>query len=301
LLEEVARILTDPLVVALVFWVLSDIVVERSGVINLALDGIITVGIAVAFVSTQHLSYTIILWGVDMGPIMSLLVTVATTVVLATLFMFFINILHAYHVLTGLALNIAFYGLSALIGLRLQKTPTIATLRLPPPILALVGILVVLSTWLILYRTTIGMAVRACGFNPRAAEHLGVRVWRARFLASAIGYTLAGIGNYIYAVVYRGGWVQYTGRGYGFLAITLAMASTWHPLLSYPIALVFGYLYTSAYALQLLYGVHSEIVNALPYIASIAIVTVVYSTPLHKKLVAPRALGEVYFKEERAA
>jgi simple sugar transport system permease protein len=289
-LVEVLKIATDPLVVALVLWVLGNIVVERSGVINLALDGIITIGIAVAFVSTQYFGYFI-----------GLLITIVTSLAFATMFMIFINIMHTYHVLTGLALNILFYGLSALIGLRLQKSPVLATLTLSPVLLALVSILAVLFTWFILYKTSIGIAIRACGFNPRASEHLGIKVWRTRFLASTIGYTLAGIGSYIYATVYRGGWVQYTGRGYGFLAITLAMASTWHPLLSYPISLVFGYLYTSIYALQLLHGIHPEIVNAIPYVASIAIVTIVYSTPLHKKLAAPRALGEVYFKEERAA
>jgi len=290
MLVEVVKIISDPLVVALVLWVLGDIFVERSGVINLALDGIITAAIATAFVSTQNFGYLI-----------SLLITVTITLAFASLFMIFINILHAYHVLTGLALNILFYGLSALIGLRFQQSPSITTLNLNSLTLASISILTVALTWLILYKTSIGTAIRACGFNPRAAEHSGVKVWRIRFLASVIGYIAVGIGSYIYATVYRGGWSQYTGRGYGFLAITLAMASTWHPLLSYPITLAFGYLYTSIYSLQLLYGISPDVINAIPYIASITIVTIVYSTPLHKKLATPRALGEVYFREERAA
>ncbi|MEL9941004.1 MAG: ABC transporter permease, partial [Ignisphaera sp.] len=87
----------------------------------------------------------------------------------------------------------------------------------------------------------------------------------------------------------------------GFLAITLAMASSWHPLIAYPIAIAFGYLYTSSYALQLLYGVPTDVVNALPFMVSLAVVVIVYATPLSKKVAMPKALGEVYFREERAA
>jgi simple sugar transport system permease protein len=289
-LTEVVRIFTDPLIAAMVFWVLGDIVVERSGVINLALDGIITLIISITFVSIQHIGY-----------VQGLGIAVATSIAFSALFMLLVNILHAPHVLTGLALNIAFYGLSALIGLQLQTSPTLETIVLPhPAVLTIASLASVLLTWVFLYRSRVGMAIRACGFNPRAAEHLGVRVWRTRFLAGVVGYTLVAFGSYIYVAMYRGGWVQYTGRGFGFLSIAVAMTSIWHPLLAYPLTLLFGYLYTSLYSLQLLYGVPADVINAIPYLASLTAITVVYATPLHKKLAFPRSLGEVYFREERA-
>ncbi|MDK6029235.1 hypothetical protein QPL79_07645 [Ignisphaera sp. 4213-co] len=290
MLSEIISALSNSFVVALLLWVLGDIVVERSGVINLAIDGIITCSIAIAFVSTQNIGYL-------PGFVISLLSTIALSII----FIVFINILHAPHVLTGLSLNIVFYGIGALIGLRYMKSRSIIPLMIGKPMLILIGVASTAATWLLLHKTRFGIALRACGFNPRAAEMAGVRVWRTRFLGTVIGYTIISIGSYIYTAIYRSGWSQYTGMGYGFLAITLAMASSWHPLIAYPVAIVFGYLYTSLYALQLLYGVPPDVISALPFIASLAIVVIVYATPLSKKLVVPKALGEIYFREERAA
>ncbi|MEM0213525.1 MAG: ABC transporter permease [Ignisphaera sp.] len=289
-MEPILTILADPLAIALTLWILGDIVVERSGVINLAIDGIITFSIAVTFVAVQNIGY-----------VQGLLISLASTIALSLIFATFINVLHAPHVLTGLSLNIAFYGVGALIGLRYMKSRSLVPIGIGKPILALIGVATAVLTWFTLYRSRLGTEIRACGFNPRAAEAAGVRVWRTRYIATIIGYTLVSIGSYIYTTIYRSGWSQYTGMGYGFLAITLAMASSWHPLIAYPIAIAFGYLYTSSYALQLLYGVPTDVVNALPFMVSLAVVVIVYATPLSKKVAMPKALGEVYFREERAA
>jgi len=164
----------------------------------------------------------------------------------------------------------------------------------------ILALIVTFMVWILLYKTKIGTFIRACGFNPRASEFLGIKVWKVRMIALVIGYTLIALGSYIYIVAYRGAWLPYSGMGNGFLALALAMASSWHPILALLITILFVYFYTSIYILQLIYGMPAAIVNMLPFTVSIAIVTIIQITPIKKKLTIPRALGEVYFKEERA-
>ncbi|ADM28416.1 inner-membrane translocator [Ignisphaera aggregans DSM 17230] len=284
------EVLFNPFNLSILLFVLGDIIVERSGIINLAIDGAIALFISVAFILTQRY-----------GPINSLLYTSLIAIALALLISLLINVLHSSHILTGLSLNIALYGLSAYIGTQFQIGTTIGkTVRLSTWQILLISIGVTLAVWWFLYRTRIGIAIRACGYNPRAADHIGVRVWLYRTVALVIGYIVIAIGAYIHIVIYRGGWRAYTGIGLGFVSLALAMASTWHPLLGLPISILFGYMYTSLYGLQIRYGIPSPILDMAPFIASIAIVTIIMVTPLGKKLGMPKALGEIYFKEERA-
>jgi len=285
------ELLFNPFNLSILLFVLGDIIVERSGIINLVIDGAITLFISAAFILTQRYS-----------PINSLLYTSLIAIALALLVSLLINVLHSSHILTGLSLNIALYGLSAYIGKQFQIGTTIGkTVRLSTWQILLVSIGITLAVWWFLYRTRIGIAIRACGYNPRAADHIGIRVWLYRTLALVIGYIVIAIGAYIYIVIYRGAWSENIIRlGYGFMSLALAMASTWHPLLGLPISLLFGYMYTSLYGLQIRYGVPSSILDMAPFVTSIAIVGILMATPLGKRLGVPKALGEVYFKEERA-
>lgn len=276
--------------VSMLFIVLGDIIVERSGVVNLSIDGVITLAIATSYVATLSL-----------GHIYALITTLLLIIVTALMVSIFINILHASHILTGLSMNITLYGLSATMGIALGGGKAIKQITLPLSYLALCSILATIIVWHLLYRTRLGTMIRACGFNPRASEALGVKIWRVRMVALSIGYSLIAIGSYMYTAMYRGAWLPYSGMGYGFLALALAMASSWHPLLALPITLLFVYFYTSIYALQLFYGVPAAVVNMLPFVVSVTIVTILQVTPIRKKLPIPRSLGEVYFKEERAA
>jgi len=284
------EVLFNPFNLSILLFVLGDIIVERSGIINLVIDGAITLFISIAFILTQRYS-----------PINSLLYTSLIAIALALLVSILINVLHSSHILTGLSLNIALYGLSAYIGTQFQIGTTIGkAVRVSTWQILLISIGATLAVWWFLYRTRIGIAIRACGYNPRAADHIGVRVWLYRTMALVIGYIVIAIGAYIYSVAYRGGWRAYTGIGLGFVSLALAMASTWHPLLGFPISILFGYMYTSLYGLQIRYGIPSPILDMTPFITSIAIVTIIMATPLGKRLGMPKALGEIYFKEERA-
>ncbi len=285
MIESILNVFT----LSMIFIVLGDIIVERSGIVNLAIDGMVTLAIAISYISILRFGF-----------IQALVVTLVVAVTIALIVSFFINILHASHILTGLSMNIALYGVSVTIGIALGGGKAIRQTTLPSIYVVVYTVVITFMVWYLLYRTKVGAIIRACGFNPRAAETLGVRVWRVRTMALSIGYTLIAIGSYIYTTMYRGAWLPYSGMGSGFLALALAMASSWHPLLASIITILFVYFYTSMYILQLAYGVSAAVINMLPFIVSIAIVILIQITPIKKKLAIPRALGEIYFKEERA-
>uniref|UniRef100_A0A7C1E3W5 ABC transporter permease n=1 Tax=Fervidicoccus fontis TaxID=683846 RepID=A0A7C1E3W5_9CREN len=276
----------------------GDIIVERSGVLNLGIDGFITLSFALCYSAT-----------IAYGPVASLVLVLVAGALYALLIALFVNLLHSSHVLTGLVTNMVFYGLSVLIGYwgldlaterGVPRTLSISTPLDWRTVLAL-SILAVSATWVFLYRTRIGTAVRACGYNPRSADYLGVNVWRTRLLSLVLGYIIIALGGYVYVLFYSKAWTPYIGMGYGFLALALAISSLWHPLLIALPTVIFSYLLRSLYVYQLEYGISQYILSMIPYLASIIFITAVIASPLGKKLPIPKALGEIYYKEERAA
>jgi len=288
----------EPFYLFLLLASLGDIVVERSGVLNLGIDGFIAFAIALSYTATLALDSA-----------SSLAIAVVSGLLFALLVAVFVNLLHSSHVLTGLVLNMVFYGLSAIVGTVGQNIASERNLprTLASPVIiewyhvAVATVISVALVWILLYRTRLGTSIRACGYNPRAADHLGVKVWRVRLYALLIGYTVISLGSYVFMLFYQKTWSPYRGVGFGFLALALAMSSLWHPVIVVPIAAVFGFLMRNLYVFQLSYGIPEQILYMTPYIAAIAFVTAVSASPLGKRLPIPRALGEIYFREERAA
>lgn len=282
----------------LLFTALGDIVVERSGVLNLGIDGFIVFSIALSYTAT-----------IALNPVLAVLLVITSGLLYSLLVSLFINLLHSSHILTGLVLNMVFYGLSVVVGnMGLNIASQLAIPRtLASPIylewyhIFLMSIAASIAIWFLLYRTRLGIAIRACGFNPRAADHLGIKVWRVRYLALVLGYIVIALGGYIYTLFYKRAWSAYIGMGYGFLALALAMTSVWHPLVVIAPVAIFSYLMRSLYVFQLEYGIPQQLLLMVPYLISIVFITAVSISPLGRKLAIPKALGEIYFKEERAA
>lgn len=281
----------------LILAVLGDIVIERGGILNLGIDGFIVFIIA--------LTYTIT---VISNPLTALIINIFFAIAYAKIISLFVNFMHLSHVLTGLVLNTIFYGLSVVVGniglslasLYLKRRTLVAPIVLSWYGIMLITIILSLIAWIFLYRTKIGIAIRACGFNPKAADYLGVKVWRTRFLALVIGYIIIAFSGYTYTIFYKKSWSSYIGIGYGFLILALAMASLWHPLVALIPAVVFSYLERSLYVYQLEYGISQQLLSMIPYLVSIILVSVIRATPIGRKIIVPKALGEIYFKEERA-
>lgn len=287
----------EPFYLFLLLVTLGDIVVERSGVLNLGIDGFIVFSIALSYTAT-----------IALGPAIALAMVIVGGLLYALLISLFVNLLHASHVLTGLVLNMIFYGLSVVVGdlgNDIAAQSLVSRTLVAPVLLEWLHILLIsmsLATlvWFLLYRTGIGVAIRACGFNPRAADYLGIKIWRIRSLALALGYVVIALGGYTYTLLYKKSWSNYAGMGYGFLSLALAMSSLWHPLIAIAPGALFSYLMRSLYVFQLEYGISQHLLFMVPYLAAIAFVTAITASPIGKRLPIPKALGEVYFREERA-
>lgn len=293
ILEEVF----EPFFLFLALATLGDIVIERSGVLNLGIDGFIVFSIALCYTVTMIY-----------GAVIALVIIIIFAILYASIISLFINFLHSSHILTGLVLNMIFYGLSAVVGNRgLSYALSIGKATLTSPIyiewqyILVLTIFVTIAIWIFLYKTRLGVAIRACGFNPRAADYLGIRVWVIRWCSLVIGYIVISLGVYVFMLLYAKTWFTYRGMGYGFLILALAMASLWSPLVAIMPITIFSYLEKSQFIYQLEYGISQYILSMFPYVFAILFVVIVNISPLGRKLTIPKALGEVYFKEERAA
>jgi general nucleoside transport system permease protein len=214
---------------------LGELVVERAGVLNLGVEGMMLAGAVTGFAVTHVAgSHTLGLIAAALaGSALSLIFAVLTLSLLAN------------QVATGLALTIFGIGLSALIGAPFVGTPSprLPELNLPGltglpvvgPILFGQDVLVYLSILLtagiawFLFRTRAGMILRACGENAEAAHALGYPVRRVRYLAVLFGGAMAGLGGAYLSLAYTPMWAEAMTAGRGWIALALVVFAAWRP------------------------------------------------------------------------
>ncbi|MGA7810236.1 ABC transporter permease [Bradyrhizobium sp.] len=278
----------------------GELVTERSGVLNLGVEGMMIVGAACGF-GGAFLSGSIILGslcGVAAGILMSLIFA-AMTLGLA------VN-----QVATGLALTILGIGLSGLIGAgfvgdRIAPAPHLYIPGLtdfPPAGRILFGedafvylsLALVIAVWWFLYRTRAGLILRACGDNHISAHALGYPVLRIRMFAVMFGGGCAGLAGAYLPLAYTPFFIPGMTAGRGWIALALTVFASWRPG-----RLVIGaYLFGAVSILQLHaqalgIGIPSQFMSALPYLATV-IVLVLLSRARSGGSTAPAALGTVF-------
>ncbi len=263
---------------------LGEVFTERCGILNLGLEGIMLMGALMGFLGAYWSGGN--LW---VGTLLALF----TGIIFALLMGFMSITARVNQVVAGLGITILGTGLSTLFyrlafGLRSQP-PTIKIFPDIPipllshipglgPILFTQNILVYISliltpiAWIVLYRTSFGLAVRAVGENPDAVDTRGISVSRIRYLAILIGGALAGLGGAYVSIGNLGVfWTQMTA-GSGFIAIAVVVFSRWDPLRSLLGALVFGFAGALQLSLQTLNApVPSELLLMLPYVITILV------------------------------
>jgi general nucleoside transport system permease protein len=278
----------------------GELVTERSGVLNLGVEGMMIVGAACGFAGAW-LSGSIIVGaiaGIVAGILLSL-VFAAMTLGLA------VN-----QVASGLALTILGVGLSGLIGARFtgERITPAAHLEIPGLTdIPLVGrilfgedgfvyfsLLLIVAVWLFLYRTRAGLILRACGDNHISAHALGYPVLRIRTLAVMFGGACAGLAGAYLPLAYTPFFIPGMTAGRGWIALALVVFASWRPA-----RLVIGaYLFGAVTILQLHaqgwgIGVPSQLMSALPYLATV-IVLVLISRTRTGGSTGPAALGTVF-------
>lgn len=278
----------------------GELVTERSGVLNLGVEGMMIVGAACGFGGAWLTGSILIgaLFGIIAGTLMSLIFALMALG------------LAVNQVATGLALTILGVGLSGLIGAGFvgQRITPAIHLYIPGltdmPLLGRVlfgedafvyfSIALIIGVWWFLYRTRAGLILRACGDNHISAHALGYPVLRIRTLAVMFGGACAGLAGAYLPLAYTPFFIPGMTAGRGWIALALVVFASWRPG-----RLVIGaYLFGAVTILQLHaqgwgVGIPSQFMSALPYLATV-IVLVLLSRARTGGSTAPAALGTVF-------
>lgn len=285
----------------LVLAALGELITEKSGVLNLGVEGMMLVGAVAAIIAT-------------LGTGSYLLGAVAGTaagIAMALLFAVLTLSLRANQVASGLALTIFGLGLSAFFGLAyrdrpldglkplsvsgLSDIPIIGKLVFGHDIFVYLSVVLFAAVAWFLARTRAGLALRAIGEAPEAAHALGHKVIAVRYAATAFGGAMAGLAGAYLTLVYTPMWADHMTAGRGWIALALVVFATWKPGRVLLGAYLFGGVTIAQLHLQAQgVAVSSHILSMLPYVATILVLVLIARDATRIKLNAPAALGKPF-------
>jgi ABC-type uncharacterized transport system permease subunit len=273
----------------------GELVTEKSGVLNLGVEGMMLVGAIVGFATTVHTGSALlgVVAGFFAGMAMALIFAILTLTFLAN------------QVATGLALTIFGTGLSALVGASYVGT---AVEPLPRILFGLDGLVyfsliaVFVVAWF-LRRSHRGLVLRAVGDSHDAAHAIGYPVILIRYAATLFGGAMCGLAGAYMSLAYSTSWAENMTAGRGWIALALVVFATWRPVWLLVGAYLFGGIMYGSLAIQAagainLFGqpivVPSQLVSALPYLATIIVLVVISRDKVKIRLNAPACLGRPF-------
>ena len=289
---------------------------ERSGVVNIALEGIMIIG---AFTGIFFIS--------RFGNLFSPTTTLFIAIIISALSGLIFSLLHAYasinmsadQVISGTALNIfapafAIYvtraiqvvqQISFVNNFRIESVPVLGNIPIIGNLLfknayitTYLGFIILALSWFALYKTRFGLRLRSCGEHPQAADSVGINVYKMRYFGVAISGALAGIGGLVFVIPTSTNF-NATVAGYGFLALAVLIFGQWKPIRILYAAFFFGLMKTlaSAYSgIPILSNlpISNSIYKMIPYITTIIVLAFT-----SKNSQAPKASGLPYDKSVR--
>ena len=279
----------------------GELVVERSGVLNLGVEGMMIVGAACGFAGAW-LSGSILV-----GALFGIVAGAA----LAGVFGILTLGLAVNQVATGLALTIFGVGLSGLIGAKFVGEKIVPAEHLHLPVLTdipgvgrilfgedplvYVSVALVIGIWLFLYRSRAGLVLRAVGDNHASAHALGYPVLRIRMLAVLFGGGCAGLAGAYLPLAYTPFFIPGMTSGRGWIALALVVFASWRPGRLVIGAYLFGAVSILGLALQpLQLGIPQQVMNMLPYLATVVVLVLISRTRGTAGSAAPASLGSVF-------
>ena len=303
----------------LLFGALGELLTERSGVLNLGVEGMMLVGAVMGFWTVERVHA-----GAVATLVLAVLVAAFSGAVMAAIHAFLAITLRASQIVSGLALTLfaGAAGLSSYLGndLNLSDLPANHAFHAVFPASmqrwSIVGPIVfgqnplVYASWVLvvaityyLARTRPGLNLRAVGESPAAADAMGVSVVKYRYLHTLAGGALAGVAGATFTLAITPQWVDGITEGAGWIAIALVIFAFWRPGLCLIGAYFFGALQALAPELQarsINLGPTELWSNALPYVATVVVLVFVSWRGGRRRLGAPAALGIPYAREEPA-
>lgn len=279
---------------------LGELVVERAGVLNLGVEGLMALGAVLAFIVVYHRG----------GHILGFVAAGVGSAILSLLFAFVVLGFRANQVAAGLAIGILGQGLSALFGktyesLTVRGLPKIAIPGLSEipvlgklfvqDIVVWLSLLATLAIWAVFAYTKTGLVVRAIGENPKAAHAIGYPVIAVRVAAIAFGGMMAGFAGAYAAVIYTPLWADGMIAGRGWIAIALVVFGTWLTGRIFLGACLFGAVSLMSLAAQATgLDVPSQLLSSLPYLVTIIVLGIISADRRLLKLNGVASLGEPF-------
>lgn len=308
MIDFIANIFQDAIfyTAPLLIVALGGLFSERSGIVNIGLEGLMVIGSFVSAIAIyfmyNSLGYTAVWIGLLLGAIFGGL----------------FSILHAYasislkadQVISGTAINMLASALAIFLsriftgtqnvqiklGVRRSNIPILSDIPIIGPLFftkvyltTYIIILLLIMSWFILYKTPFGLQLRACGEHPHAADSMGIKVLKMRYIAVIISGIFSGLGGAVVLATYSG---QSSGSvfGLGFLALAALIFGKWQPWKVLFASFFFGFMKTTGTIARLAkVDIPFEIFNAFPYIMTL-IALVIFSKNAH----GPKAAGEPY-------
>lgn len=280
---------------------LGELVVERAGVLNLGVEGMMITGAVTGFAVAVATG----------SPLLGFLGAAAGGAALSALFAVLVLWLRSNQVATGLALTLFGLGLASLIGqsyvgvrapeIRDLDLPVLSDLPLLGPILfrhdlvVYLGLGLVAATWWFLSRSRAGLTLRAVGENHDAAHALGYKVLRLRLLAILFGGACAGLGGAYLSLVRVPQWTEGVTAGAGWIALAIVVFASWRPLRLLLGAWLFGGISVLQLNLQAArVPIPVEVLSMAPYVVTILVLVVISSGRGRAALAAPGSLGQPF-------
>jgi simple sugar transport system permease protein len=280
---------------------LGEVVAERSGVLNLGVEGMMIMGAVCGFAATA----------LSGAPVVGLAAAIAAGMAMAALFALLTLVLVANQVATGLALTLLGVGLSGLIGepfvgragIKVERIhiPGLSDIPFVGPIifgqdpLVYLAVALTIGVSYFLFQTRGGLIVRAIGDNQSSAHALGYSVIRVRFLAVLFGGACAGLAGAYLSLAYTTQWLDNMTAGRGWIALALVVFGTWLPYRVAVGALLFGavgilQLHAQAYGIR----VPPQFLTSLPYLTTIIVLVLISRNRALMRSNTPACLGQSF-------
>ncbi len=301
----------------LLFGTLGGILNEKAGNLNLGIEGMMLMGAVIGFKAAYATG----------SPGLSIFCAGLAGLLGALIYAFITVSLKGNHVVTGLALTTFGTGFSGFLGLKLvgialpeKLTQALAPVRVPVlcdiPILGKMffeqsvyvhlALLCAVLMYLYLYKTGVGLSLRATGENPAAADASGINVALYKYVNILAGGFLCGMGGAFLSIVFVPRWQENITAGMGWIAVALVIFSTWNPAKAIFGAYFFGALKGIGFKIQNLaipmFGrdvyISSQLLDMLPYLMTI-VVLVMITMRKKRENQPPASLGNPYFREDR--
>lgn len=270
----------------LLFAALGELVVERSGVLNLGVEGMMVMGAVCGFGAALYSGNA---W-------IGLLAAIAAGMAMSLLFGFLTLTLVSNQVATGLALTLLGLGLSGQIGEAFVGQPGV---KLPSiggidPLIPFGVVLTAAVSWF-LFRTKAGLVVRAVGDSHASAHALGYDVIKVRYACVLFGGACSGIAGGYLSLVYTPQWIENMTSGRGWIALALVVFASWLPWRVLAGAYLFGTISILSFVVQTKgWGIPAQFLNSLPYLVTIVVLVIISGNRMMMRKNTPASLGRPF-------